>query len=129
MSPSEDLIGKWSVQKLQLLQKYLAAYLKILSSQKWCAGYEYIDAFAGTGKPKTRDEQVYVDGSPRVALSLDPSFTEYHFVEQADWRADRLKQLKTEFPNRAIRIHSGDCNSIIIGDVLPHLSYTSRKRA
>jgi hypothetical protein len=36
----EDLIGKWSVEKLELLGKYLAAYLTILTNQSWCRGYE-----------------------------------------------------------------------------------------
>jgi three-Cys-motif partner protein len=49
----EDLIGKWSLEKLELLSKYLEAYLKILTNQSWCRGFEYIDAFTGTGKPKT----------------------------------------------------------------------------
>jgi three-Cys-motif partner protein len=129
MGTSEDLIGRWSVQKLELLEKYLAAYLTILSNQHWCAGYEYIDAFAGTGKPKTRDEQTYVDGSPRIALSLRPAFTEYHFVEQADWRVGRLEALKAEFPNRVIRIHPGDCNTILTEEILDHLAYASHKRA
>src|SRR3972149_1676398 len=85
----EDLIGKWSLEKLELLRKYLAAYLKILTNQSWCRGYEFIDAFAGTGKPKSRDEQRYVDGSPRIALSLSPPFSQYHFVEQINWRGVR----------------------------------------
>ena len=36
----EDLIGKWSVEKLELLRKYLAAYLTVLTNQSWCRGYE-----------------------------------------------------------------------------------------
>lgn len=71
----EDVIGHWSVEKLGLLRKYLSAYVGILKSQPWCRGYEYIDAFAGTGKPKSKEEQRYIDGSPRVALSLRPPFT------------------------------------------------------
>ena len=70
-----DIIGKWSLGKLELLRKYLAGYLTVLTNQRWCRGYEYIDAFAGTGKPKTKDEQRYVDGSPRIAPGLTPSFT------------------------------------------------------
>ena len=86
----EDIIGRWSLEKLGLLHKYLAAYVRILKSQPWCRGYEYIDAFAGTGKPKSREEQRYVDGSPRVALSLTPPFTQYHFVEQESWRVNKI---------------------------------------
>ena len=35
----EDLIGKWSVEKLELLGKYSAAYLKLLQHQSWYRGY------------------------------------------------------------------------------------------
>ena len=82
-------------------EAFLAAYVRILKSQSWCRGYEYIDAFAGTGKPKSREEQRYVDGSPRVALSLTPPFTQYHFVEEESWRVAKLERLRAEFADRA----------------------------
>lgn len=129
LNQREDLIGKWSVEKLKLLRKYLAAYLKILTNQRWCRGYEYIDAFAGTGKPKTRDEQRYVDGSPRIALGLTPAFTQYHFIEQSNWRLAKLERLHGEFPDHNITIYHGDCNKILREQILPQLPYTSRKRA
>jgi three-Cys-motif partner protein len=125
----EDIIGKWSLEKLELLPKYLSGYLRILTKQTWCRGYEYIDAFAGTGKPKTKDEQKYVDGSPRIALGLAPSFTQYHFIEQADWRAKKLEKLRAEFPTHGITIYHGDCNKILREQILPQLSYSSKKRA
>ncbi|MBM4331982.1 MAG: three-Cys-motif partner protein TcmP [Deltaproteobacteria bacterium] len=125
----EDLIGKWSVEKLELLGKYLAAYLKILTNQSWCQGYEYIDAFAGTGKPKTRDEQKFVDGSPRIALNLSPSFTQYHFIEQTDWRVEKLQKLHKEFPSHSITIYHGDSNRILREQILPQMPYASKKRA
>ena len=95
----EDLIGKWSLEKLELLHKYLAGYLTVLTKQSWCRGYEYIDAFAGTGEPKTKDEQKYVDGSPRIALGLTPSFTQYHFIEQADWCVKKTGEAAREVSN------------------------------
>lgn len=129
MTNKEDIIGKWSQEKIKLLGKYLSAYLDILSKQLWCKGYEYIDAFAGTGKPKSKDEQSYIDGSPRVALKLSKPFTQYHFVEQSDWRADKLNDLKCEFKDRSIAIYQGDCNKVILEQILPQLSYSSKKRA
>lgn len=125
----EDIIGKWSLEKLELLRKYLSGYLRVLTKQAWCRGYEYIDAFAGTGKPKTKDEQKYVDGSPRISLGLTPPFTQYHFIEQADWRVKRLEKLRAEFPTHGIAIYHGDCNKILHEQILPQLSYSSKKRA
>src|SRR6266480_4975105 len=125
----DDQIGRWSLEKLELLRKYLSAYIKIVSKQTWCSGYEYIDAFAGTGRPKSREEQHYVDGSPRIALGLNPPFTTYWFVEQSIWRADKLSSLQKEFSDRNINICLGDCNQIIKETILPTLGYQMRKRA
>lgn len=125
----EDTIGKWSVDKLDLLQKYLRAYLQVFKNQMWCKGYEYIDGFAGTGKPKSRDEQKYIDGSPRIALGLTPPFTKYHFIESSSWRLKKLERLKKEYTNRDIEIYPGDCNEILRANIVPSLPHQSFKRA
>ena len=125
----EDTIGSWSVDKLSLLQKYLEAYVKVLRNQSWCRGYEYIDGFAGTGKPKTRDEQRYVDGSPRVALGLPAPFTKYHFVESSNWRIKKLESMREEFADRQIEIYPGDCNDVLRTNIVPSLSRETYKRA
>ncbi|HUX22651.1 MAG TPA: three-Cys-motif partner protein TcmP [Spirochaetia bacterium] len=128
MAP-DDVIGKWSEEKLQLLGKYLNAFVTVLKKQPWCQGYEYIDGFAGTGRPRTRDEMRYVDGSPRVALDIANPFTAYHFIERTDWRVQRLEQLREEFPERTISVYQGDCNKILGEKILPGLTETSYKRA
>ena len=125
----EDIIGKWSLEKLELLRQYLVGYLKVLAKQPWCGGYEYIDAFAGTGKPKTKEEQKYVDGSPRIALGLTPPFTKYHFIEQVNWRVAKLEKLREEFLGYSITIYHGDCNKELREQILPQLPYSSKKRA
>ena len=125
----DDTIGGWSVDKLSLLRKYLEAYVTVLRNQRWCKGYEYIDGFAGTGKPKTRDEQQYVDGSPRVALELPNPFTKYHFIESSDWRIKKLEWLQKEFPNQQVEIYPGDCNDLLRRKIVPDLPMKSFKRA
>lgn len=125
----EDVIGRWSVEKLTLLKKYLQAYVTVLKKQAWCKGYEYIDSFAGVGKAKTKEEQAYVDGSPRIALGLDTPFTQYHFIEQDNWRVTQLEKLRTEFKDRNISIYQGDCNVRMTGQILPQLNRKTYKRA
>lgn len=125
----DDTIGSWSVDKLSLLRKYLQAYVTVLKRQSWCRGYEYIDGFAGTGKPKSRDEQRYVDGSPRVALGLAHPFTKYHFIESSDWRIRKLEKLRKEFPGRQIEVYPGDCNEVLRTKIVPGLPLKSYKRA
>lgn len=115
----DDTIGGWSVDKLNLLRKYLQAYVTVLRKQSWCKGYEYIDGFAGTGKPKSRDEQRYVEGSPRVALELPHPFTKYHLFESSDWRVKKLEKLRKEFSSRQVEIYPGDCNEVLRTRIVP----------
>ena len=129
MSQQNDTIGPWSEDKLQLLRKYLDVYTSIMRGQKWCReGYHYIDAFAGTGRPRARDEERYVDGSPRVALSTQHPFDSYTFIEKTPWRVQRLRELENEFPDRDIRVREGNCNHIIITEIVPYIRYKNFNR-
>lgn len=124
-----DKIGKWSEDKLSLLKKYLEAYTKIMKGKKWCRGYYYIDAFAGTGKPQAKDEERFIDGSPRCALTIKNPFTKYYFIEKTGWRVRKLEKLKEEFKGLDIEIEEGDCNKILTQDIIPSLLYSSFERA
>jgi len=97
-------VGPWATEKLSKLKGYLQAYATILSKQKGKGifeGFVFVDAFAGPGRAKVReprsaiaDESTglfgdltladteaaeIIDGSPRVALSIEPAFTAYVF--------------------------------------------------
>jgi three-Cys-motif partner protein len=124
-----DTIGPWSEDKLQLLRKYLIAYVSIMRNQTWCRnGYHYIDAFAGTGKPQSRGPERFVDGSPRVALTIDYPFHSYTFIEKSSWRVRHLRELKKEFPDRDIQIYEEDCNRVITSKITPHIRYECYNR-
>ena len=45
--------GEWTTEKLNILQKYLQAYVTVMKKQRFTL--YYIDAFAGTGY---RDEKI-----------------------------------------------------------------------
>lgn len=121
----DDVVGPWSEDKLQLLRKYLHAYTLIMRGQAdWCRnGYHYIDAFAGTGRPRARDEERFIDGSPRVALTIKHPFSSYTFIEKSPWRVQRLQELQREFPTRNIRIFEDDCNRVIATEITPRIRY------
>ena len=120
----EDMVGPWSEDKLGLLSKYLKSYTLIMHNQKWCRnGYHYIDAFAGTGRPRARDEERYIDGSPRVALAIPYPFSTYTFIEKVPWRVQRLQELRNEYPDCEIHIYEGDCNDIITTKITPHIRF------
>ena len=131
-------VGPWAREKLACLGKYLQAYTTILRKQKF-KGYFYIDAFAGPGSLKVRkqesdqtrqslldmaghatddaDEERYIAGSPRVALEIRHSFTDYVFVEKDDALIRELQALKREHesPGKRIHIRTGDCNDYLRG--------------
>jgi three-Cys-motif partner protein len=125
----EDVVGPWALEKHQRLRDYLLEYIKILKSQPWRRGYEYIDAFAGSGTARLRDQDVRIDGSPRVALGLPHPFTSHTFIESAPWRIEQLQRLQAEFPNRNIRIVEEDCNQFITRETTPRIRYRSQRRA
>ncbi|MEQ9078130.1 MAG: three-Cys-motif partner protein TcmP [Sandaracinaceae bacterium] len=122
--------GEWTRQKLDVLEKYLAAYTQVLKKQPFRTAY--IDAFAGTGyrtdagseaelaermfPDLAADEpQDLLDGSARIALRLERAFSKYIFIERSRARCAQLEKLKDEFPERAsdIEIVQGDANDEI----------------
>ena len=129
-------VGPWAREKLECLRKYLEAYTTILSKQAWCKRYFYIDAFAGPGVLKVRDEtsdpaqlsliqaashaaddpheREYIAGSPKVALEIARQFTDYIFVEKDEDRIEELSALE-EAHRSTTRVHirNKDCNEYL----------------
>lgn len=124
--------GDWTTDKLNRVRKYLSAYTTIMRKQKFNQ-YIYIDAFAGTGwltlKQNENSSQSYqlslfesdqqenpdqaLAGSARIALQVDPPFSQYIFVEKDRKRFGDLVQIKAEYPNRNIIIENSDANPFI----------------
>lgn len=126
----KDIIGRWSEEKLGLLEKYLRAYAVIMSKQKqrWLKAFHYVDAFAGSGQPKAKDEERYIAGSPLRALQCEPRFDGHWFIELLPWRAKSLQALQSQFPDRRVEIRQGDCNAILREEIIPQITYASRQR-
>lgn len=126
-------VGPWAKKKLVALQKYLSAYTTILKNQHF-KGFIYVDAFAGPGQHKIRqdvdyegqlsilselknedpEETQYLIGSPRIALEIKNPFSTYVFVETDSERVEHLNRLKKEYgTTRDIRIREMDCNKYL----------------
>lgn len=121
--------GKWTNEKLERVRKYLAAYVTIMSKQKF--RFAYIDAFAGTGYrnlragPKNqqllfpelaaKESQQFLAGSVRLALEVTPRFTKYIFIEIEGRRHIELEKIKLDFPalKDDITIIHGEANSYL----------------
>lgn len=120
---------KWTLPKLDAVREYLESYQKALSNTPFHR--VYIDGFAGSGQldfshleraeqPALREWegegelfQTILDGSVRQALKLANPFHEYIFIEKSPGKANKLRQLESEFPDRTIRIVNQDVNSYL----------------
>lgn len=124
-----DKIGYWSIQKLDILGKYLPAYSKIMNKQSWCPGYFYVDAFTGTIYPQDKETDEYLAGSPIRALETEPPFSRYYFIEKDQARFKKATELGTEYQHRNVVAIHGDCNEILRGRIIPELAADGRQRA
>lgn len=125
----QNLRGRWTKEKLELISKYLGAYSTIMNQQSF--NYAYIDAFAGTGylyqkidseqqtflsKEFGFEEIEFLNGSARMALCIKPSFKKYIFIEKSKSRCKDLHRLKNEFTelSNKIEIVQEEANSHLI---------------
>ena len=123
-----DTIGYWSEIKLDIIKEYASAYSTILSAEKSPHFYHiYIDAFAGAGKHISRNTGEFVLGSPLNALLVDPPFKEYHFI---DLKEQKIKSLEELVGSRHdVHIYHGDCNQVMIKEIIPRVRYEDYHRA
>lgn len=126
MSPVRfDEIGYWSELKLEIVKKYAAAYSRILANQPRLS-HVYVDAFAGPGQHLSRRHEAMVPGSPLNALQIVPPFHEYHLIDMDRDKVQALRDLVG--PRDDVFFYEGDCNTILLREVLPRLTYASFRR-
>jgi three-Cys-motif partner protein len=123
-----DEIGYWSEVKLDIIKEYASAYTRIMAAQKDPSfTYIYIDAFAGAGRHISRKTGQFVPGSPLNALNIEKPFHEYHFIDLNDLKVAELEKLAGE--RKDVFIYNGDCNKILLEEVLPLADYAKYRRA
>ena len=121
-----DKIGYWSEVKLAIVKKYAAAYSAILSNQARLE-HIYVDGFAGAGEHISKTTGEPIPGSPLNALSVEPPFCEYHFVDLEQRKVAHLRKLVGERDD--VRIHEGNCNEVLLDEVFPRARYEDFRRA
>ena len=122
-----DQVGYWSEIKLEIVREYAKAYSTILSAQKRPSLYHvYIDAFAGAGVHLSRATGTEIEGSPLIAVNTEPPFKEYHFI---DLDGAKIENLRSSFGQRPDIYHyHGDCNTIMLDEVLPRVRWADYRR-
>jgi three-Cys-motif partner protein len=122
-----DEIGYWSEVKLDIIRDYAKAYSTILAAQeKPRFHHVYIDAFAGAGVHLSRTTGEQIEGSPLIAVNTQPPFKEYHFIDLDGQKVDNLRAIFGQNPT--IHVHQGDCNRIMLDEVLPNVRYQDFRR-
>jgi three-Cys-motif partner protein len=120
-----DEVGPWTEVKVEIVQEYAAGFAKIISK----IGYfqpVYIDGFAGGGLLLSETTGEIVEGTPLKIVRLTPPFHEYHFVEKDSSKVAALRALVGSEPG--VSIHSGDSNEILLGEILPSMTYASYRK-
>ncbi len=108
--------GKWTREKLEILEKYLDAYTTALKKTPF--KLMYIDAFAGTGHvdldDNDEDTENFIRGSAIRAIGIDHRpFDKLIFVEEKEGRCSELEHLRKEHPGRDIQIENSDANEFL----------------
>lgn len=121
-----DIVGSWSEVKLEILRKYAAAYSTILVRQPNLE-HAYIDGFSGSGQHLSKATGQPIEGSPRIALGIEPPFRHYYFI---DLDGDKLDFLQRSVGARAdVTILQGDCNRLLLEDIFPRVTWEQYRRA
>src|SRR5688572_17851491 len=102
--------GDWTERKIDALNQYLRAYARALSNTRF--NRVYIDAYAGTGYREQRvsatdvapsmfkedlkelttsESQRFLDGSPKLALRVEPAFHRFVFIEYDEAKVRELE--------------------------------------
>ena len=113
---TSDYGGQWTVEKLDILERYLDAYTTAMKNQPF--KLIYIDAFAGTGYINpTRDDtdvKTFIAGSAARAIRIgNKPFDKLIFIEKNINRFNNLKTLQQNHPNRAVTVENSDANSYL----------------
>jgi len=125
--PRLDEVGYWSEIKLDIVRDYATAYSRIMNKQGLIKGHIYIDAFAGAGVHISRKTGGFIPGSPLNALSIEPPFSEFHFIDLDGGRAESLRQRAGDRSD--VFIYEADCNKILKESVFPRARYDHYRRA
>jgi three-Cys-motif partner protein len=121
-----DEIGCWSELKLEIVEKYGAAYTGAFANQRKLKKF-YIDAFSGGGVHLSKRSQEQVEGSPARALKISPPFDRFYFIDMDE---NKTAHLATLCAGRTdVDIHTGDATLYLTRTLLPMIKYEKFNRA
>lgn len=125
-----DEVDYWTELKLDIVRDYASTYSTILAAQR-NPSFEhlYIDAFAGPGVHISKATREPIPGSPTNALNVSPPFCQYHLIDMDGDKVQMLADSLQDRPDRNVTLYQGDCNRILLDDVLPRVERRMYRRA
>lgn len=121
-----DEIHEWSQLKLEIIEKYGAAYTAAFEGEPRLKKY-YIDGFSGAGAHVAKRTGELIDGSPVRALRVSPPFDGFHFIDMNPEKTSYLQKLCEGRSN--VQIHTEDSNAYLTRELLPTIQYRNYNRA
>ncbi len=115
--------GSHTVKKLDLVERYLNAYVTVMKNRSFIT--HYVDAFAGSGSStvktdKNNDPLLFeiddiVKGSVPRALEVEPAFDRYIFIDKKNANILALEKIKLEHKHKdRIYVRFGDANDKLL---------------
>lgn len=121
-----DEVGIWSELKLEIVEKYGAAYTRAFANRPGLKKY-YVDAFSGAGVHISKRSGDEIEGSPARALKTSPPFDGFFFIDMNEKKTAHLQSLCAGREN--VHIETGDASRYLINKLLPTIKYEDYKRA
>ena len=121
-----DEVGAWSELKLEIVEKYGAAYTRAFANSPGLKKY-YVDSFSGAGAHISKTTKEMIDGSPVRALRIDPPFDGFYFIDLNHQKTAHLKALCGS--RKGVHIETEDASKYLIETLLPTIDYKKFNRA
>jgi three-Cys-motif partner protein len=121
-----DEVGIWSELKLEIVEKYGAAYTRAFANERRLKKY-YIDAFSGAGVHISKRSGAQIEGSPARALKTSPPFDRFVFIDMNEKKTAHLQSLCGG--RKDVHVETGDASRYLIDKLLPTIKYENYNRA
>ncbi|MGH7815271.1 MAG: three-Cys-motif partner protein TcmP [Candidatus Binataceae bacterium] len=106
----------WSREKLIYLKKYASAFMVAMGPKRSEGRWErlvYIDLLAGQGRGIDPDTKQEFDGSPLIALSIQPKFDHLFLADDDPKKIEVLKARIPPADRTRVTVSPGDCNKVV----------------
>jgi three-Cys-motif partner protein len=131
MSEPIDEVGPWTEVKVQIVREYALNFQKIIQSKRsYNFRSVYMDGFAGTGILLSDTRRDVIGGTAAEVMNVQPLFDEYHFIELNPHKVKILREVLgvMDDADDLVRVHRGDCNAILLQELLPTMTYDSYRK-